>query len=541
MRTPRLASLVATCLLPLSLAGAQDSSGWRLVLLKPPGCDACNLVEEILKRQGAIREVTLSRPGESIVATVERRGSQALTPEESTQLRALPGFDELRWRRQASVPGALVLLKQDGRVVAGGDIADSAELRDAELPLAVTTPDVRTPVARVREARGAFYRDFYSRYWNLDHFFRLAREPEYAAQRSVDHWVQRQVAAVAPAATPARQANVLLMATAYGADDNEIFNALRITEIRERLADAGVRDEQLRIFHGAGPIDGANSVEERDTQLVFTRLELPGAESFRPKGLASAFAAFRQRPGSGNLLVLVGHGAPEGAGMWGHPAGLTPDALHALHRYGGGEDVLVSGNCFGGVMARATSCGFFGARPDVVATGCQANVTQVAQSADYLHAFFGSLDRGTVAAADADRDGAISFDEAHWQATLYGDERNVTYTTVDALAEDWFELHPDALPAKISVGEIQELARRASPGEQRAVRGLTNALPREQEVELGDFVGQAARYSQRPEGVRPVLGQLAKRLLYTNARAADAELQAVRRCGERAISDFLRR
>jgi hypothetical protein len=543
MNLVRTARLVLAGLLPLVGAIAQELPAWQVVLLKPPGCGACGLVEEILKRQGSIREVTLSRPGESVVAAIERRTSQQLTPDELAQLRALPGFDELRWRRQASVPDAMILLKHEGRVVAGGDIADSAELRDAELPLAITTPDLRTPVEQVRELRGAFYRDFFNRQWNLDHFFRMARDPAYVEQRSVERWVQRQAAAATKDGTGTAKpaANVLLMATAYGSDDNEIFNALRITEIRERLAGIGVDDSQVRVFYGAGAVDGANAVEERNRRLAFTRRDLPGAEPFRPQRLAGAFAAFRERPGTGNLLVLVGHGAPEGAGMWGHPAGLTPDDLHALHRFGGGDDVLVSGNCFGGVMARATSCGFFGARPDVVATGCQAHAAQVAQSADYLHAFFGSLDRGTVASADADRDGHVSFEEAHWQATLYGDERNVTYTTLDALAEEWFERHPDGLPASLTVGEIQDLARRGSAAEQRAVRSLTLALTRDQVVKVGDFAEAAARYSMRPEGPRPVLGQLAKRLLFVAQRDGDGELAAVRRCGERAIPGFLRR
>jgi hypothetical protein len=238
--------------------------------------------------------------------------------------------------------------------------------------------------------------------------------------------------------------------------------------------------------------------------------------------------------------VLVGHGSPDGAGMWGSPAPLSPGTLRTLHEHGGGDDVLVSGNCFGGVMARATSCGFFAARPDIVATGCQADAAQVAQSQDYLHMFFSSLTPAGRKAADTDGNGVISFAEAHWYASTAGDQRNVTYTSIDALADGWFDAHPEALPHSLTVREIKALGTGAPPAEAQALGGLLAGFAAEQAVPLDDLAGLAA--SWRPGTMpRALASQLARRLLFL--RIADhqgPELARLQSCENRSVAEFLK-
>jgi hypothetical protein len=253
------------------------------------------------------------------------------------------------------------------------------------------------------------------------------------------------------------------------------------------------------------------------------------------------FQSIRARPGSRNLLVLVGHGNPDGAGMWGSAAPLAPATLQALHEYGGGDDVLVSGNCFGGVMARAMSCGFFGARPDIVATGCQADAAAVAQSRDYLHTFFSALAPGALRLVDADGNGAVSFAEAHWYASLEGDVRNVTYTSVDALADAYFDAHPDALPREIAVRDILALTTDAPRPEARTLRTLLAGYDGGLTLPLDDLAAQVDGRSPASAAPRVLVAQLARRLLFLRTSAGKGEdVARIQSCENRSVSAFLK-
>jgi hypothetical protein len=534
---------LAVLLLALQVS-AQDSpdEAWQVVLLKPKGCVACVYLEETLKRRGNLQRVTLDAGGgQQVTAAIQRRTLSELTPVEWQEVSALPYVDTAIWQQHARENSAQLLLKHDGRVVAAGNISQSADLRSVEFPLEITTPAQNASVNAVHTARQKWYPDFFLRNWNLDYFYKLALRPELAREATFTSWLARQRSAGSSVGTLA-QANVLLMSTASGAADNEIFNALRIEEIRGVLtSEVGVAPTQLRVFYGGGNRPGANAVEIRQGRLVFTRRDIEGAEPFTLANLAQLFKQVRTDSAQHNLLVLIGHGGPDGAGMWASPAGLPPTDLRALHELGGSTDVLVSGNCFGGVMARTTSCGFFGARPDIIATGCQADAAEVAQSQDYLHVFFGSLTAAQRGEADADHDGNISFSEAHWQASIAGDQRNVTYSTVDALAEDYFAAHPDELPKTLRVNELRELARSAAVAEASAVQRLTADVNGDTQLALTDIAAQAMRWRGPGDGVRPMVSQLAKRLLYTQRHAANSpELQAARSCGDQSIAAFLK-
>ena len=541
---PHHASLAGVGLLLLTtLVVAQEpapADAWAVVLLKPKGCVACVVLEEKLKRQGNLQNVTLDGGSQQVTAAIQRRASSELTPAESQELTALPYIDKAKWQQGAKEGAVQVLLKHDGRVVAAGDIAESANLRGIEFPVEISSPAQNASVNDVRLARQTWYRDYFLRNWNLDYFYRLALRPELAGETTLANWLARQRGD--RGATALGSSNVLLMSTASGASDNEIFNALRIEEIRGVLTgELGLAPTRVHVFYGAGNRPGANAVEIRQGRLTFTRRDISGAEPFTLPNLAQVFKQVRADAAQRNLLVLVGHGGPEGAGMWGSPAGLSPSDLRSLHELGGSDDVLVSGNCFGGVMARTTSCGFFGARPDLIATGCQADAAEVAQSQDYLHVFFGSLTAQQRRETDADNDGAISFNEAHWQASIAGDQRNVTYSTVDALAEAYFVAHPDELPASLRVAELRELARGAAPADAAAVQRLTAALGADTTLKLTDIATQALRWRGPSDGARPMVSQLAKRLLYTQRHAANnAELEAAKSCGDQSIAAFLK-
>jgi hypothetical protein len=333
----------------------------------------------------------------------------------------------------------------------------------------------------------------------------------------------------------------MLMSTASGAADNEIFNALRIEEIRDVLSGSLSFDPtNLHIFYGSGNPQGANALEVRNGQLELVHRNVEAAQPFTPEGAARIFQSIRARPGSRNLLVLVGHGGPEGAGMWGSPLPLSPMALREMHEYGGGDDVLVSGNCFGGVMARAMSCGFFGARPDIIATGCQADAVEVAQSRDYLHMFFTGLAAGTRRLVDADGDGAVSFAEAHWYASTEGDVRNITYTSIDALADAWFDAQAAAAPRSLAVKDILSLADAGTAPEARTLRNLLVGYDPALTVSLDDLAAQATNWKPGV-GPRPLVAQLARRLTFKkNAQDQREEITRLQSCENRSVADFLK-
>jgi hypothetical protein len=527
-----------TLLLLVLGIGAARGAEWRIVLLKPLGCSNCVFVEELLKRRSQLREAVLEgSAGDQVTARIERRTSAELSAQEWSELSALPWFDAKTWRRQAAEQSAQVLLKRDGIIVSGGDIADSADLRAVRFPDTLNMPDTGGDVQAVREARTNFNSELYLRSWNLNWFYRLALDPSLLRSRK---GAGPLIANSKPLATPLGATNVMLMSTASGATDNEIFNSLRIEEIRSTLAQSLAFDTQrLHVFYGGGNSQGANALEVRNGQFELVRRDVEGAQPFTPEAAGRIFQSIRARPVSRNLLVLVGHGGPDGAGMWSSPLPLSPIALRELHEHGGGDDVLVSGNCFGGVMARATSCGFFGARPDIIATGCQADAVQVAQSRDYLHMFFAGLAPGARRLVDTDGNGTISFAEAHWYASTEGDVRNITYTSIDALADEWFETHADSAPRSIAVRDVLLLANVGTTAETHTLRNLLVGYDPALPILLDDLATQSTQWKPGA-GPRPLVAQMARRLLFVkNTKEERAALSQLQSCENRSVAAFL--
>jgi hypothetical protein len=520
--------------------GTTHAADWEVVLLKPGGCLPCGLLETSLKRSAQLQQVVLEdSPGGQVSARIQRRSSSELTAQEWMELRALPYFDEALWQRQVAAKSAQVLLKRDGVIVSAGDINDSADLRSARFPPDTSMPYVGRDLVSVRNESSAYVTNLFLGSWNFGWFYRLALDPTLQGSRTDAAWIAKSPETLSP---PLGKANVLLMSTASGAADNEIFNALRIEEIRDVLSRSqALEPAQLRVFYGSGQARGANALEVRDGRIGLVRRDVADSSPFTPEAALRIFHSIRAQPGSRNLLVLVGHGGPDGAGMWGSPLPLSPATFRSLHEHGGGDNVLVSGNCFGGIMARATSCGFFGARPDLVATGCQADAAEVAQSRDYLHMFFSSLTASTRAAADADRDGAISFAEAHWYASTEGDARNVTYTSIDALADDWFNAHPGSLPQSLTVKEILALATSAPPAEAKALRSLLAGSSADLALPLGDPAGSALRWRPGSGLPRALAAQLTRRLIYLrDSGKPDSELARLQSCENRSVEAFLK-
>src|ERR1051325_9987357 len=126
MRPLALLPSAALLVLLAGAARAQDGPAeWQIVLLKPPGCQACTYTEEMLKRRGQVQSAELHAAGApSVTARIVRRPSSELSPTERQEVAELPGFDPLLWAQQAAFRASQVLLLRNGRVVAAGNIAD---------------------------------------------------------------------------------------------------------------------------------------------------------------------------------------------------------------------------------------------------------------------------------------------------------------------------------------------------------------------------------------------------------------------------------
>lgn len=538
---PLIALLLASALPAPSLHAAAPADGdgtWTITLLKPRDCGGCAFLEESLKRRGMVQTVTLADGGTEITARIERRVGGDASPGEWEEIRKLPHFNEAAWQRMAGERAVQVLLKRDGHVVAAGPITDSIDPHDARFPLDLTVPLDGVEPGSIVNGYNGFWQQYFVEGWNLDWFYRLARNPQLGKGRRFADWVTPRPKLVPPSMGAT---NALLASTARGAFDNPVFNAIRTEQIEGVLVEQfGMDRARIQVRYGAGAARGHNALESAGGRTYFVHRDLPRSQSLTIDSLAAFFEGVRSKPGARNLLVMIGHGGPDGAPLWGEVAPLGFEEMQWLHRHGGGDDVMVSGNCFGGVLAQAVSCGFYGARPDVVATGCQANAREVEESADYLRVYFEAFLPEKRAQTDLNHDGKVSFEEAHWHATRFGDDRNVTFSTVDAMAEEWLQQHPDALPEEISLAELMPLAAAAGPGETETLKTMTRGLVGSHRFPVKDVARQAERYTAAPSGPRPMIAQLARRVIYLSKAVADPALAATRACGARSPAEFLR-
>ena len=134
----------------------------------------------------------------------------------------------------------------------------------------------------------------------------------------------------------------------------------------------------------------------------------------------------------------------------------------------------------------------------------------------------------------------ISFAEAHWYASTEGDVRNVTYTSIDALADAGSIRIPRHCHAASPCARSRHLSTGASPGEVQALGALLAGFDANLAVSLDDLAGQAVRW-QPGATPRALAGQLARRLLFQkNAGEQRTELARLQSCENRPVAAFLK-
>lgn len=281
------------------------------------------------------------------------------------------------------------------------------------------------------------------------------------------------------AAQPQPAPRVLLIGTGSGPDDTPVFVGAVLRNVREIVGRTAAPHSIVTLYgDGTAPGREAHYVDESG-RVVLVQVPNVGARApFTRATLASATSEIATAPPSRLLVVIAGHGLPDGAPAWREQREIAPAEMRRAFQSTHAPIVLVDGTCFGGQRARLAACGFFAARPDTLAEGCDPDAALLRPGApltDYVSTFFSAA---TGRQADANHDGEVSLAEAHWWAAVHGTRGgNATYATIDAIADDFLEgADQSYLPDVLDAAGIDRLARHATEPERRALEELRRQM-----------------------------------------------------------------
>jgi hypothetical protein len=150
---------------------------------------------------------------------------------------------------------------------------------------------------------------------------------------------------------------------------------------------------------------------------------------------------------------------------------------------GGFADLVFAGGQSDRPPARAVRCGFFSTMPDRQAAGCTANINE-AEYQDYSTSFWAAIRGRTRTGVDVpretcdfDRDGIVSFAEAHAHVLLTDDSIDVPMTTSDRFLR--LKSDPGASRGSRLVSAedmLDRLNALATPAERAVIDGLSKQL-----------------------------------------------------------------
>ncbi len=209
-------------------------------------------------------------------------------------------------------------------------------------------------------------------------------------------------------------------------------------------------------------------------------------------GLKQWFSTIASSSEQQQLMIQVGHNGPAGIPIWGHALTVSADLLKETIDKTGKQLTFVSGACHSGMLANVAECGFYAAHPDAIATGCQTSLEAVESSDDYLKYFFlnsgKTIDKLSEQVKDSNKDGKLSFNEAHWYASSRLERHNISYSDFDAKVDRYFIDKPDKLPEFISLGELKRLQPLLTMEAQQALKYMSRGLKRELQLNLHNYV-----------------------------------------------------
>jgi hypothetical protein len=535
---------LAACVALGSLAGSAHAL--EVWLASTQSCNSCDLYQRAAQTRGYGRALRYA-DGAGLTIPILSIDKSALASDILAQVPADIGPRSAYWDVTL-----LVLVVDADRVLAAGNIAESADNNELRHSRAVMFP-ASAPAEGDPSLRDEnLYPAFFASHWNLEYFIDVAlgKRPKRVAKPAID------LASSSPAQLGQR--NVILWGSAPTPLAHALFIPARLGEIR-----AGV--EALKIGGGLRfvTLDGHGpGVEGNDTSYIeggrtlFERADVHADYAADAAGLSSVLTGVLRADHAHTLLVQVGHAGPAGAPLWGHGLTLTAGDLEPIKRESNGELLMVSGACNGGQFAKAVQCGFFAAHPDVRASGCQLSPAALETSDDYLRHFFRAATAGAPT-ADARKRSVppATLYDAHWYASARLEDEAISYTTTDALIDDYFAAHPDKLPASLTVAAIRAAAPAVGRAEAEAATALTAGLAPDTPIPLTGYVDlnhaadaklKDARELSSAERNRIValpyklvLPVLARRLAYAGLRVQDPSFAAASTCEKQSLPQFL--
>ncbi len=261
--------------------------------------------------------------------------------------------------------------------------------------------------------------------------------------------------------------NVMIAGTGTLPLENPIFTAITFQKVLASLAILKPANAPT-LFYGGGTSSLCDTCEESEgiqpdpkkteaeNYLARHRLiKFDGFKadtSFSEAAFAKYFEVIGTRSADSNLIIFIGHGSPNGAISWLNQKQISPEHFGKIISQSKAPTVLVSGNCFGGIMANQVECGFMAAPPNRMASGCYESAQQSRNAKDYVSEFFKSLEDST---ADLNQDKNISLSEAHAYAVIHNNHFDHPYTSWDARAQQFFNTFKERWPKSISLKDFE--------------------------------------------------------------------------------------
>lgn len=542
---PRPLARVALAGVMLALAASEANAAMEIWLASTGACNSCGIFREAAQARGYGNTLRYVRDGADLTIPILSVAKSDLDGRILRQLSA-----DMR-RGEAWDVGLTVLVVDGARVLAAGNIAESADNREIRHAERVMFPPSDPEEDDPALDEGDLYRPFFVAHWNLEYFVDVAlglRAPR-ASVPVIDLG--------APRPYELGTANVILWGSAGTPRDNALYIPTRVREIRSALDGLGLGGIRYVTLYGHGP-----DVAGNDTSYIvggrthFRRADLDADLGADAASLSRVLTGVRESAPNRTLLIQVGHSGRVGSPLWGAGLTMVPDDLAPLRDEPGVDLVMISGACNGGMYASAVQCGFFAAHPEVVASGCQRSPEALVTSDDYLRHFF-------RAATGTERDVTVygsrrrppTLAAAHWYATARLEDHQISYTTTDALIDAYFEANPEGLPAVQTVGDLLASADVLDADETRALESLTAGLPRDLAIPLTGFIernheaqaklvdatelSSAERNAITAMPYRLALPVLARRVVYESSAPDDAVYAAATSCERRSIPELL--
>jgi hypothetical protein len=526
-------------------SAAGSAQALEVWLASSPSCNSCEIYQRAAVARGYGRALRYPDGG-GLTIDILSINKNILAADILSQLPEDVGPGNPHWDVTLTV-----LVMDVGRVLFAGNIAESAdnnELRYSEAVMfPAADPAENDPALREED----LYAEFFTRHWNLEYFVDVAlgKRPRRLPTPPVD------LASAAPAALGA--SNVVLWGSAKTPLENALFIPTRMSEIRETLEGMSLGAIRYITLYGHGPsVQGNDTSYIADGRTQFKRADVKADFAADAAGLNSVLTGVLQSDQASTLLVQVGHSGSSGSPLWGHGLTLSPADIEPIKHASGGKMIIVSGACNSGSFAKAAQCGFFAAHPDVSATGCQSSPEALQTSDDYLQHFFRAASGAAPGDAGARRRRAspATLYDAHWYASTRLEDHQLSYTTTDALIDDYFAAHPEDLPGSLSVADIRSAARTLTRSEADAVAALTEGLAPETAIPLTGYVDANREADARlvaatewPSSERNrtialpyklVLPLLARRIAYAALSVNDADYAVAASCERQSLHGF---